>query len=215
MKNRPIFGRFAVSGVSLQFGVDFGLGEVVGVVAQSCQGYAHYDFDCLLPVVARIEKCFEFVVGYCAFFRHYGLGEGGKRAEFGIVKFTCRQSAGGIEGLLGQEFFQGCEFGVPCHAEAALVGACGNDPDDFDFAGGQAVGGVELADFLVKRQGFGGVCQYADEVGDKAVVFGYGLYARFGGFGGRFRGCVRLNVPFSFLVRKYWGRAHGTHFGTE
>lgn len=169
LKNRPIFGRFAVSGVSLQFGVDFGLGEVVGVVAQSCQGYAHYDFDCLLPVVARIEKCFEFVVGYCAFFRHYGLGKGGKRAEFGIVKFTCRQSAGGIEGLLGQEFFQGCEFGVPCHAEAALVGACGNDPDHFDFAGGQAVGGVELADFLVKRQGFGAFANTPIRLGMKPL----------------------------------------------
>lgn len=68
LKNRLHSGGFVCLGVCLQFGVDFGLGEVVGVVAQSCQGYAHYDFDCLLPVVARIEKCFEFVVGYCAFF---------------------------------------------------------------------------------------------------------------------------------------------------
>lgn len=157
MKNRPIFGRFAVSGVSLQFGVDFGLSEVVDVVAQSCQGYAHHDFDCLLLVVARIKKCFEFLVGYRAFFCHYGLGKGGERAEFSIVKFACRQSARGFDGLFGKEFFQGCEFGVPCHAEAALVGAGGNNLDYFDFAGGQAVGGVELADFLVKRQGFGGV----------------------------------------------------------
>lgn len=109
MKNRPIFGRFAVSGVSLQFGVDFGLSEVVDVVAQGCQGYAHHDFDCLLLVVARIEKCFEFLVGYRAFFRHYGLGEGGERAEFGIVKFACCQSARGFDGLFGQEFFQGCD----------------------------------------------------------------------------------------------------------
>lgn len=179
---------FVCLGIGLQFRVDFGLSEVVDVVAQSCQSYAHHDFDCLLLVVARIEKCFEFVVRYCAFFCHYSLGKGGKRTEFGIVKRACIQIAGGFDGLFGQEFFQGSQLGMPCHAETALVGTGGYDLDDFDFACGQTVGGVELAYLLVKRQSFGGIGQHADEVGDKAVVLKYGLYTRFGGFGSGFEG---------------------------
>ena len=121
------------SGERLQFRVDFCLRDVVDVVAQSRQGNAHHDFDSLLLVVTSVEEGFEFGIGYRAFFRHYGLGERSERAQFGIVKLACRQSACGFDGLFGQEFFQGCQFGVACHAETAFVGAGGDDLDDFDY----------------------------------------------------------------------------------
>ena len=115
------------SGERLQFRVNVCLRDVVDVVAQSRQGNAHHDFDSLLLVVACVEEGFEFGIGYRAFFRHHGLGKRSERAQFGIVKLACRQRARGFDGLFGQEFFQGCQFGVACHAETAFVRACGDD----------------------------------------------------------------------------------------
>ena len=77
---------------------------------------------------------------------------------------------------------------MPCHAEAALVGAGGDDLDDFAFAACERVFVVEFADFLVEGEGLGGVGECADEIGDEAVGFLRGFYAGFGGFGGGFYG---------------------------
>ena len=99
-----------------------------------------------------------------------------------------------------RSFFQGCQFGVACHAETAFVSAGGDDLDDFDFTGSQAVGGVQFADFLIERQRFGRVCQYADEVGDKAVVFQRGFDAGFAASGAVSTVCtVKRAILVSFL----------------
>ena len=66
-------------------------------------------------------------------------------------------------------FFQGGQFGVAGHAEAALVDFGGEDLDHFALACGERSFAVEFAHFLIEGEGFGRVGQHADEVGQKAV----------------------------------------------
>ena len=98
---------------------------------------------------------------------------------------------------------------------AKIIGSGGDDLNNFDFTRSQAVGGVQFADFLIKRQRFGRVGQYADEVGDEAVVFQRGFDAGFLLLRERFRRCVRLSVPywFPFYLRfvKRWGHSRETN----
>ena len=143
----------------------------------------------MLLVVTGIEECFQLVVGYRAFFRHNGLGECRQSTQFGIVKLACSQRARSFDGLFGKQFFQGCQFSVAGNAEAAFIGTRGNDLNDFDFAGSQAVGTIHFADFLIKRQSLRRIGQNADQVRNKAVVFQYGFNAWFSSFRSGFN-CV-------------------------
>ena len=74
-------------------------------------------------------------------------------------------------GLFGQQFFQGSQFGVAGNAETAFVGTGGNDLNNFNFAVSQAVGRIQLANFLIKRQSFRRIGQNADQVRNKAGCF--------------------------------------------
>ena len=145
-------------------------------------------------------------IGHRAFFRHHRLGEIGERGQFGIVEGGRINGARCFNRLLGQQFFQSCQLGVAGHAEAAFVGARGDNLHHFHFAGGQAVGAVELADFLVKRQRFGRIGQHADQVGDKAVGIQRGFYARFGAFGSGFDGMDGQACHDVFLSGVCWNR---------
>ena len=100
-----VLSSWARLGVGLQFGVDVGLREIVGVIAQGGECYAHHDIYGLLFAVACGDECGEFGIGNCAFVCHHGDGEIGKGFEFGIVKLGGIDVAGCLDGLLGQQFF--------------------------------------------------------------------------------------------------------------
>ncbi len=83
------------------------------------------------------------------------MGEGCDRAEFGIVKSACCQNVLGFDGLFDR-VFSWLRVWCSLPGKTALVGTGGDDVYDFDFASGQAVGGVELADLFVFANDFGG-----------------------------------------------------------
>lgn len=106
----------ALQRVGLQFGVDPGVCQVVGVIAQTGQGHAQHHFQCLLLGVTGIEEGPQIGIGHTALVGDHGLGEQRQRVEPGIIQGL--GMAQGLDGLGRQQLLQRGELGMPGYAEA-------------------------------------------------------------------------------------------------